>query len=185
MDYWGVIIALEYQKNFYDFLPEKIAQVTADIFKELSVAVDKEVARAQGKLTEDVVEQTKKLSLKIHAQALIMWGTFVLVLLLLYGSLLLWAEYDIGSGQAHPPLLLLKMSVDTVVGAQSFLYGLFAAYWQRRISLKAIPNGISIFSYRLSVCCSEAGYSVLPYTSCSHIPVQVNRNKNERFRQSS
>lgn len=122
---WDVITALEYQRNFYDVLPEKIAQATADIFKELSVAAEKEVALAHGRLAEGVVEQAKKLSLKVHAQTWLLWGALALGLLLLYGSLLLWAGYSIGSGQAQPPaLLLLKMPVGLVIGVLGFVCGI-------------------------------------------------------------
>lgn len=121
---WDVITALEYQRNFYDVLPEKIAQATADIFKELSVAAEKEGVLTHGRLAESVVEQAKKLSLKAHVQTWLMWGALALVLLLLYGSLLLWAGYSIGSGQAQPPALVLKMPVGLVLGALSFVCGI-------------------------------------------------------------
>lgn len=121
---WDVITALEYQRNFYNVLPEKIAQATADIFKELSVAAEKEVALAHGRLAEGVAEQARKLSLKVHVQTWLLWGALALVLLLLYGSLLLWAGYSIGSGQAQPPVLVLKMPVGLVLGALSFVCGI-------------------------------------------------------------
>lgn len=160
---WDVITALEYQRNFYDVLPEKIAQATTDIFKELVVATEREVALVQGRLAESVVNQAKKLSLTIHIQTWVMWGIFALTLLLLYGGLLLWAGYSIGSGHTQPPLLLLKMPVGIVIGAQSFLCGIFFVIlaakdfsegntrWHKRIlmSVGCLLSGGWVFSLTL------------------------------------
>lgn len=122
---WDVIIALEYQRKYYDELPEKISSAATEIFNGLSLAAEKEVALAQGRLAESVVEQAKKMSLKIHGQLWIRWGIFALLLLMLYGSLLLWAGYSIGSGQTHPPAMLLRMPVGVLIGALCFGGGIF------------------------------------------------------------
>lgn len=122
---WDVIIALEYQRNYYDKLPKKISLAAAEIFNELSEAAEKEVAKAQGRLAESVVEQAEKLSLKTHVRTWLLWGSLALVLLLLYGALLLWAGYNIGSGQTQPPAMLLKMPVGIVIGVLCFASGIF------------------------------------------------------------
>ena len=122
---WEIIIALEYQRNYYDELPEKISQAAAEILKGISQAAEKEVALAQGKLAESVVKQAEKLSVKSHIHTLLLWGALALFLVLLYGSLLLWAGYSLGTGQTHPPLLLLKMPVGVIMGALCFCAGIF------------------------------------------------------------
>lgn len=122
---WDVIIALEYQRSYYTELPEKISSAAAEIFNGLSQAAEKEVSLAQSRLAESVVEQAKKMSMKTHVQTWILWGIFAFLLLLLYGSLLLWAGYSIGSGQTQPPALLLKMPVGVILGIFCFSYGIF------------------------------------------------------------
>lgn len=122
---WDVIIALEYQRKYYDELPEKISSAAAEFLNGLSLAAEKEVALAQGRLAESVVEQAKKISVKMHVQLWIRWGVFALLQLMLYGSLLLWAGYSIGSGQTHPPAMLLRMPVGVLIGALCFGCGIF------------------------------------------------------------
>lgn len=122
---WELITAMEYQRKYYEELPEKISQAATEIFNGLSQAAEKEVALAQGKLAESVVKQAKSLSLKTHVRTWLLWGIFALVLQLLYGSLLLWAGYSIGTGQTQPPALLLKMPVGVVVGMLCFYFGIF------------------------------------------------------------
>ena len=72
---WELITAMEYQRKYYDELPEKISQAATEIFNGLSQAAQNEVALAQGKLAESVVKQAERLSLKSHIRTLLMWGT--------------------------------------------------------------------------------------------------------------
>jgi len=147
--FWDIIIAMEYQRNYYDKLPEKIARTTAEILQNISQAAEKEVALAQGLLAESVVKQAEKLSEKSHIHTLLLWGALALFLVLLYGSLLMWAGYTIGSGQTsllsmpvtledspnghgfaalrvgQPPVVLLKMPVGIILGALCFCGGIF------------------------------------------------------------
>jgi len=161
---WDVLIAMEYQRTYYEALPEKISQAAAEVFNSLSLAAEKEVARAQSRLAESVVEQAKKLSLKTHVHTWIMWGTLMLVLLLFFGGLLLWAGYSIGSGHTQPPALLLKMPVGIILGALCFccgiFYGVLAAQdfaacktsWRKRglAALGCLAPGGWIFSVALA-----------------------------------
>ena len=124
--FWDVIIALEYHRKYYDELPEKISHAAVEIFAGLSQAAEKEVALAQGRLAESVVKQAEKLSMKDHAQALMVWGGIAIFLVLLYGSLLLWAGYCIGSGETQPPALLLRLPVGLPLGALCFCCGIFS-----------------------------------------------------------
>lgn len=122
---WDILVAMEYQRKYYDELPGKISQAAAEIFKELSHAAKNEVALAQSRLAESVVKQAEKLSLKTHVHTWLVLGMFALISLLLYGSLLLWAGYSIGSGQTQPPAWLLKMPVGIIVSALCFGCGIF------------------------------------------------------------
>ena len=121
---WELITAMEYQREYYDVLPEKISQAGTEIFSGLSQAAQKEVALAQGKLAESVVKQAERLSLKSHILTLLMWGTLALVFLLLHGGLLLWLGFQIGSGQTQPPAILLRMPVGLVLAGIGLFGGI-------------------------------------------------------------
>lgn len=160
---WDIIIALEYQRNYYDELPEKISLAAAEIIKGLSQAAEKEVALAQGRLAESVAEQAKKLPLQTHVCTWLLWGALMLFMLLLYGSLLLWAGYSVGSGQTQPPAMLLKMPVGIIIGALCFCSGIFCgilaardysednAKWRKRllVALGCLLPGGAIISATL------------------------------------
>ena len=90
---WDILIALEYQRTFYEALPDKISGASGAILAHLSAAADKEIAHAQNRLAEAVVEHAKTLSTKMKLSALVIPGLGALVALLLYGCLLMWAGY--------------------------------------------------------------------------------------------
>ena len=129
---WDVITAMEYQRTYYEELPDRIAKTASEIFAGLSQAAEKEVALAQGRLTECVVKQAEKLSIKDHAHTWLMWGIITIFLLLLYGSLLLWAGYCIGSEQTQPPAMLLRMPVGLPFAALCLCAGIFSGTYAAR-----------------------------------------------------
>ena len=111
-----ILAAMEYQRVFYEALPEKIAGASTEILRGFSVAAEKEASAAQARLADSVVEQAKKLSVKINYASLLPMGLTALICLLAYGSLLLWAGFCIGSGRAHPPELMLRMPSGLIMG---------------------------------------------------------------------
>lgn len=122
---WSLLAALEYQRVFYEALPDKIAGASSEILQGIAKAAEKESAAAQARLTESVVEQAKRLSAKIQYATLLPTAIAALVCLLLYGSLLMWAGYSIGSGQTQPPALLLHMPSGWLIGGLCLVTGLF------------------------------------------------------------
>ena len=90
---WDILAAMEYQRVFYQELPEKIAGASTEILRGFSVAAEKEASAAQARLADSVVEQAKRLSVKINYASLLPMGMTALVCLLAYGSLLLWAGF--------------------------------------------------------------------------------------------
>ena len=134
---WDILTAMEYQRVYYEGLPEKITLAAAEIFKELSVAAEKEVALAQSRLAESVVKQAEKLSLKTHIGSWLAWGGLALFLLLLHGALLLWAGYCIGSGQTQPPAMVLHMPVGILLSGLCIAGGFFLG----AMAAKSFANG--------------------------------------------
>lgn len=82
---WEIISAMEYQRKYYRICaPEKICLAATEIFNGLSSAAKKEVALAQARLAECVVEQAKNSFQKTHTHTWFGWGALVPLLLLLW-----------------------------------------------------------------------------------------------------
>lgn len=113
---WSIIAALEYQRVYYEELPQKIRTATEEILAEWSEAARKNAAAPQKTKLKKAGEQTNVISLKELMQPWFGWALLTLCLLLLYGSLSMWAGYSIGSGQTQPPGLLMRMPVGVLIG---------------------------------------------------------------------
>jgi hypothetical protein len=122
---WDVLTALEYQKAFYEELPQKIATASTDILRGISAAAEAEARLAQGRLAESVAEVAQKLVVRINMVTLLPMGLAALVSLLAYGSLMLWAGFQIGSGQGHDPAWILRMPSGVLMGGLLLGGGLF------------------------------------------------------------
>ena len=122
---WSLLAALEYQRIFYEALPDRIADASREVMDGISAAAASETAAAQARLTESVVEQAERLSGKIHYATLVPLGIAALICLLVFGSLMLWAGFCIGSGQSLPPAALLNMPSGILIGGLSFVAGIY------------------------------------------------------------
>jgi hypothetical protein len=122
---WDVLTAMEYQKAYYEELPQKIATVSADILRGISDAAKAEARRTQGRLAESVAELAQKLAVRINMATLLPMGLTALVCLLAYGSLMLWAGFHIGSEQGHNPAWILRMPSGILIGGLLLGGGLF------------------------------------------------------------
>jgi hypothetical protein len=160
---WDILAAMEYQRTYYEELPAKIAGASEEIIRGISAAAEKEVAHAQSRLAESVMEQAKKMSVRINVVSILPLGLFALVSLLAFGSLLLWAGWRIGSGQAHPPELLLRVPTGMVMGGLCVAGGIFLGAcaakefseghsgWRKRMltALAFLLPGAGVFSFAL------------------------------------
>ena len=164
---WDILIALEYQRTFYEALPEKISGASGAILGQLSAAADTEVAHAQSRLAEAVVEHAKNLSAKMKLSALVIPGLGALTALLLYGCLLMWAGYSIGAGglqnQTQPLAMLLRMPVGVLLGGLCFSGGVFSGV----MAAKDFAAGYVGWKKKLLIFCgaSFAGSWIL-YRAC-------------------
>ena len=158
---WDILMAMEYQRTYYEELPQKIATASTDILRGISDAAEAEARRAQGRLAESVAELAQKLAVRINMATLLPMGLAALVSLLAYGSLMLWAGFRLGSGRAHPPELLLRMPSGVLVGGLLLGGGLFLGVhaakefadggreWKKRILaalVMLVPGGV-MFSF--------------------------------------
>jgi hypothetical protein len=122
---WDVLAAMEYQKAYYEELPQKIATASTEILRGISDAAEAEARRAQGRLAENMAELAQKLAVRINMATLLPMGLAALVSLLAYGSLMLWAGFHIGSGQAHDPAWILRMPSGVLMSGLLLGGGLF------------------------------------------------------------
>ena len=113
---WDVLTAMEYQWFYYDELPQKIAGLSEVILEKI------ESAAAGNSTSKKGPRPHFSMSLP-DAAALIPYTLLFLAALLSYGSLLLWAGFGIGAGQAHPPELILRMPSGLLVGGLCLMGG--------------------------------------------------------------
>jgi hypothetical protein len=134
---WDILAAMEYQRVFYQELPGKIAGASTEILQGITVAAEKETAIAQARLADCVVEQAKRLSVKINYASLLPMGIAALVCLLAFGSICLWAGFCIGSGRAHPPELMLRMPSGLLMGGLCIAGALLIGFQSMRFFTEA------------------------------------------------
>ena len=117
--------ALEYQRTYYEELPQKIAAASTEILQGISVAAEKEMGRAQSLLAENVVEQARKMSLRLNMETLLPMALVAIVCLVAYGSLLMWAGYCLGSRYVQDMALILRMPSGFILAGLCAAGGLF------------------------------------------------------------
>lgn len=156
---WDIIIAMEYQRTFYENIPKQIEQSTADVLKQLSITAKKEVSIAQASLSKSVVEQAKKLSTREHIQTWLLWGTIVLVLTLIYGSLMAWLGYSLGVGKIQPLPLILQSPVGFLLAGILLCGGVYIGAYAAKAFLEV--NSVWKKYMAIAVACICLGALVL------------------------
>lgn len=122
---WPLLAAMEYQRIYYEALPEKIAGASRTIMDGMAAAAEKETAAAQARLTDSVVEEARNLASKIQFGKLVPMWLFALICLLAYGSLMLWAGFRIDTGRDVPLAAVLHMPSDWLISGLCLATGVF------------------------------------------------------------
>ena len=125
---WPLLAALEYQRVYYEVLPEKIAKASQTIMDGMAAAAEKETAAAQAKLTDSVVREAQTLASKIQYDRLVPMGLFALICLLAYGSLMLWAGFRIDNGRDIPLAAFLHMPSGWLISGLCLVAGVFCGW---------------------------------------------------------
>lgn len=129
---WQMISVLEYQRQFYVNLPEKITAHTEKLLAGIADAARKEVAVAQGKLVAGVVAEARNLNLKSRLSFLLLIGLLALIAFFLICSLMMWSGYMIGTGGTKPPGFILKMPSGLMIGLLCLGLAGTCGYWAIR-----------------------------------------------------
>lgn len=122
---WPLLAAMEYQRIYYEALPEKIAGASRTIMDGMAAAAEKETAAAQARLTDSVVEEARNLASKIQFGKLVPMWLFALICLLAYGSLMLWAGFRIDTGRDVPLAAVLHMPSGCLISGLCLATGVF------------------------------------------------------------
>jgi hypothetical protein len=124
---WPLLAAMEYQRIYYEALPEKIAEASRTIMDGMAAAAEKETAAAQAKLTDSVVKEARYLASKIQYAKLVPMCLFALICLLAYGSLMLWAGFRIGTDRDMPLAAIPYMPSGWLISGLCLATGVFYA----------------------------------------------------------
>lgn len=122
---WPLLAALEYQRVYYEALPEKITRASKAIMDGMAAAAEKETAASQARLTDSVVEEARNLASKIQFGKLVPMGLLALICLLAYGSLMLWAGFRIDTGKDIPLAAFLHMPSGWLISGLCLAGGVF------------------------------------------------------------
>ena len=122
---WPLLAAMEYQRIYYEALPEKIAGASRAIVDSMAAAAEKETAAAQARLTNSVVKESRNLASKIRYDRLVPMGLLALICLLAYGSLMLWAGFRINTGRDVPLAAILHMPSGWLISGLCLATGVF------------------------------------------------------------
>ena len=99
---WMLFLAMEYQKSFYGTLPRKISDTTSELLKRVRETADHEAANAQNRLIQSVIEQTEKLTVRVHIMPPMPICLLIILCLMAFGSLTYWAGPCAGLGKPLP-----------------------------------------------------------------------------------
>lgn len=161
---WPLLAAMEYQRVYYEALPDKIAGASRAIMDGMAAAAERETAAAQARLAESVVKEAQNLASKIQYGKLVPLWLLALICLLAYGSLMLWAGFRIDTGRNIPLVAILHMPSGWLISGLCLAAGLFCGVlsaksfveekkgiWKQGISaLLLIFTGCSMFVYLIT-----------------------------------
>lgn len=130
---WPLLAAMDYQRIYYEALPEKITEASRTIMDGITAAAEKETAAAQAKLTDSVVKEAQNLASKIQYGKLVPIWLLALICLLAYGSLMLWAGFRINTGRNIPLAAVFQMPSGWLISGLCLVGGVFCgglAAWE-------------------------------------------------------
>ena len=116
---WMLFLAMEYQKAYYEQLPKKISDTTSELLKRVRETADREAANAQNRLIQSVIEQTEKLTARVHIVPLMPIYLLIILCLMVFGSLTYWAGLCAGLGKPLPLEAVLNIPAGPVIGGMT------------------------------------------------------------------
>ena len=146
---WMLFLAMEYQKSFYETLPKKISDTTSELLKRVRETADSEAANAQNRLIQSVIEQTEKLTARVHIMPLMPIYLLIILCMMDFGTVTYWAGICAGLGRPLPLETILSIPAGTVLGcitltAITFCLGI--SFWKIAYDQKSwlTPMAVSL-----------------------------------------
>ena len=124
---WMLFLAMEYQKTYYEQLPKKITDSTSELLKRVRETADREVANAQNRLIQSVIEQTEKLTARVHIIPLMPSYLLIILCLTVFGSMTYWAGLCAGLGRPLPLENAYYVPAGVVLGGLGITVLIFSA----------------------------------------------------------
>lgn len=147
---WSLLAAMEYQRVFYEDIPDKIAGATKAITDNIAEAAKNQVAVAQADLTKSVVSEAHYLATTIQFGQVIPLAILALICLFAYSALCMWAGFQLGTREVRAlyqillmpwaPLACLSCSI---IGC---IYAFIAMFYYYKKGGKAILHVIVSFA---------------------------------------
>ncbi|MBQ9368068.1 MAG: hypothetical protein IJT83_09825 [Victivallales bacterium] len=125
---WPLLAAMEYQRVYYETLPEKIANASREVMDNITSVANKVTAASQAKLTESVVKEAHYLARTTNYAQITTMVFFSVVGVLLFGSLMFWAGHQIGAKVTMPLPEFMCMPSGWLISGCSAMGGLFCLY---------------------------------------------------------
>ena len=130
---WMLFLAMEYQKAYYEQLPKKITDSTSELLKRVRETADREAANAQNRLIQSVIEQTEKLTARVHIMPLMPIYLLIILCLMAFGSVSYWAGLCAGLGKPLPLDTVLNIPAGVVllgIGISTFIFCFMLFLWK-------------------------------------------------------
>ena len=130
---WMLFLAMEYQKAYYEQLPKKITDSTSELLKRVRETSDREAAKAQNRLIQSVIEQTEKLTTRVHIMPLMPIYLLIILCLMAFGSVTYWAGLSSGLGKPLPLENVYYVPAGIVLGGLGIVVIVFylgVAFWK-------------------------------------------------------
>lgn len=99
---WPLLAAMEYQRVYYEALPDKITGASRAIMDGMAAAAEKETAAAQARLTDSVVREAQNLASKIQLGKILPSAITAIICLFGYSALCMWAGFQLGVREVRP-----------------------------------------------------------------------------------
>jgi len=116
---WMLFLAMEYQKTYYEQLPKKITDSTSELLRRVRETADSEAANAQNRLIQSVIEQTEKLTARVHIMPLMPIYLLIILSLMAFGSVTYWAGLCSGLGKPLPLENVYYVPAGMVIGGMT------------------------------------------------------------------
>ena len=130
---WMLFLAMEYQKAYYEQLPKKITDSTSELLKRVRETADREAANAQNRLIQSVIDQTEKLTARVHIIPLMPIYLLIILCMMAFGYVTYWAGLCTGLGRPLPLETILSIPAGTVLGCMTLTaitFCLGVSFWK-------------------------------------------------------